>query len=104
MVIKYYWISGVQMGHPFIMGPYTFNKEGYGKAQSDGIQQCGSNFEILTLYTRDKRVAKEEIAYIKAKRGVPVSEALQRQRRGKPLNEASQAYKEIREKEINGRI
>ena len=96
--MEYYWIDGIQAGYPFRHGPYNHDQNGFARAQSDGINWCGSNFEILTLHTKDKNAAKSEIASIKAHRGIPIRDALQRQR-FKPNEETSQVYKENNERQ-----
>jgi hypothetical protein len=97
--MDYYWIYGVAEGRPIRSGPFNSEKE----AISTGIKLCGSSFEVFRLKTKDSAEAARQIKFQLANRGTPVREALQKQRINRP-DEASQAYKEQREKEINGRI
>ena len=98
--MDYYWIYGVAEGRPIRSGPFNSEKE----AISTGIKLCGSSFEVFKLKTKDSAEAARQIKFQLASRsGTTVRDALQKQRINRP-DEASQAYKEQREKEINGRI
>jgi hypothetical protein len=96
----YYYLYGLSEGRGFRAGPFNTEAEAYNK----GVQFCGSNFEIFPLETKDVAEAGRRIKYLIASRGMPIGNALQKQKVNRPVDEASQAYREIREKEIDGRL
>jgi hypothetical protein len=70
----YYYVQGTsQDSKPFFAGPLT--KE---MANEVGMNNCGSNFEIFELETRDPNRARRQINYIRNSRGEPLSKVFQR--------------------------
>jgi hypothetical protein len=98
--MDFFYVYGIAEGRPIRSGPFNSEKE----AITTGIKLCGSSFEVFRLKTKDSAEAARQIKFQLASRsGTTVHDALQKQRINRP-DEASQAYKEIREKEIDGRI
>lgn len=70
----YYYVQGISHdSRPFFAGPLT-NEE----ANRVGMNNCGSNFEMFELDTRDPYRARRQINYIRNSKGEPLSDIFKR--------------------------